>query len=131
MIAINHPGLANKMAKTKWGRANLRNLLMQLDGAVVTASPRSFGGLKKRAVVIPYETLTAIGVEFSDDEQLREKWHVGSQRVSKLTPLRGRLRTSANGHLSQWTRPRYSTMHTVMTGNADQFADICRYSADG
>ena len=67
MIAINHPGLANKMAKTKWGRANLRNLLMQLDGAVVTASPRSFGGLKKRAVVIPYETLTEIGVEFSDD----------------------------------------------------------------
>ena len=68
MVAINHPGLANKMAKTKWGRANLRNLLMQLDGAVVTASPRSFGGLKKRAVVIPYETLTAIGVEFSDDD---------------------------------------------------------------
>ena len=48
-------------------RANLRNLLMQLDGAVVTKAPRSFGGLKKRAVVIPYETLTAIGVEFSDD----------------------------------------------------------------
>ena len=56
------------MAKTKWGRANLRNLLMQLDGACgYGISPRSFGGLKKRAVVIPYETLTAIGVEFSDD----------------------------------------------------------------
>ena len=45
---------------------------MQLDGAVVTISPRSFGGLKKRAVVIPYETLTEIGVEFSDDDNRRK-----------------------------------------------------------
>ena len=84
MVAINHPGLANKMAKTKWGRANLRNLLMQLDGAVVTASPRSFGGLKKRAVVIPYETLTAIGVEFSDDNGTAgSKWSLAMKKQEK------------------------------------------------
>ena len=68
MVAINHPGLANKMAKTKWGSGQPSEPFDATGrSGGLRPAPRSFGGLKKRAVVIPYETLTAIGVEFSDD----------------------------------------------------------------
>ena len=38
---------------------------MQLDGAAVSKNPMAFGPLRKRAVMIPPETLKAMGVEIS------------------------------------------------------------------
>ena len=65
MVAFPHDGLKNAMFRTKWANADLRKLLMQLDGAVVTKNPFAFGPLRKRAVLIPPETLKAMGVEIA------------------------------------------------------------------
>ena len=68
MIAAKHRGLARALARSKWGNADLRKLLLQLDMTVLTAHPQRFGGLRERAVRIPQATLAEMGVEFDDAE---------------------------------------------------------------
>ena len=65
MVAIKHHGLQSAMYRSKWGNADLRKLMLQLDGTEVTKSALLFGAVRKRAVQIPPETLTAIGVEIT------------------------------------------------------------------
>ena len=61
MIAAKHRGLARALARSKWGNADLRKLLLQLDMTVLTAHPQRFGGLRERAVRIPQATLSGNG----------------------------------------------------------------------
>ena len=68
MIAAKHRGLARALARSKWGNADLRKLLLQLDMTVLTAHPQRFGGLRERAVRIPQATLAEMGVELDDAE---------------------------------------------------------------
>ena len=70
MIAAKHRGLARALARSKWGNADLRKLLLQLDMTVLTAHPQRFGGLRERAVRIPQATLAEMGVEFDDDRNV-------------------------------------------------------------
>ena len=68
MIAAKHRGLVRALTRSKWGNADLRKLLLQLDMTVLTANPQRFGGLRERAVRIPQATLAEMGVEFDDAE---------------------------------------------------------------
>ena len=72
MIAAKHRGLSGAMNRSRWGNADLRRLLLQLDGAEMTPHPQRFGSLRTRAVLIPYKTLAEIGVELHDDEPEQE-----------------------------------------------------------
>ena len=51
MVASGHTGLANAMFRTKWGNADLRKLLLQLEGAVMTDNPHWFGSIRKQGCV--------------------------------------------------------------------------------
>ena len=63
MVAIGHRGLRNAMSRTAWGQSDLRRLLLQLPRASVSKNPLRFGSQRKRAVVIPHDTLIDIGVD--------------------------------------------------------------------
>ena len=59
-IAIGHRGLGNAMSRTAWGNADFRRLMMQLPEVTESTNPLHFGNLRKRAVIIPPETLAEI-----------------------------------------------------------------------
>ena len=62
MAGESHPGLRQAMVRSKWANADLRKLLLQLEGVHTLRNGVHFGALKARAMVIPAETLEAIGV---------------------------------------------------------------------
>ena len=72
-LAEQHHGLRQAMARSKWASADLRKLLLQLEGVSTLKNAVHFGGLKARALVIPAETLEAIGVDLGEinDEEAR------------------------------------------------------------
>ena len=72
-LAEQHHGLRQAMARSKWASADLRKLLLQLEGVSTLKNAVHFGGLKARALVIPAETLEAIGVDLGEmQEELHE-----------------------------------------------------------
>ena len=50
----------------KWASADLRKLLLQMDGVMTTGNAVRFGALRTRAIVIPAETLAAAGVDLGE-----------------------------------------------------------------
>ena len=70
-LAESHPGLRQAMVRSKWANADLRKLLLQLEGVHTLRNGVHFGALKARAMVIPADTLEAIGVDLAElgDEQ--------------------------------------------------------------
>ncbi len=62
LVDPKHRGLLKAMERTVWGQVDLRYLLLQLREAQWTSNPRSIGGRRARAVIIPLETLTELGV---------------------------------------------------------------------
>ena len=72
-LAEQHHGLRQAMTRSKWASADLRKLLLQLEGVSTLKNAVHFGGLKARALVIPAETLEAIGVDLGEmQEELHE-----------------------------------------------------------
>ena len=72
-LAEQHHGLRQAMARSKWASADLRKLLLQLEGVSTLKNAVHFGGVKARALVIPAETLEAIGVDLGEiQEELHE-----------------------------------------------------------
>ena len=69
IIAAKHRGLVTAMSRTKWAQADVRKLLLQLEGAGMTASAHRFGQLRVRGVFIPEATLQDIGVELETEEE--------------------------------------------------------------
>ena len=65
-IAIGHRGLGNAMSRTQWGNADIKQLLMQLPDVVESPNPLHFGSLRKRAIIIPPETLAEYGIDLDD-----------------------------------------------------------------
>ena len=65
-LAEKHHGLRATMAKSKWASADLRKLLLQMDGVTTTPNPVRFGALRTRAIVIPPETLAAAGIDLGE-----------------------------------------------------------------
>ena len=62
------------MSRSKWASADLRKLLLQMDGVFTLDGAVRFGpALRTRAIVIPADTLAAAGVnlgEFAQQEEL-------------------------------------------------------------
>ena len=54
------------MARSKWASADLRKLLLQMDGVTTMSNPVRFGALRTRAIVIPAETLAAADVDLGE-----------------------------------------------------------------
>ena len=73
-LAESHPGLRQAMVRSKWANADLRKLLLQLEGVHTLRNGVHFGALKARAMVIPADTLEAIGIDLGElgDEQYYE-----------------------------------------------------------
>ena len=65
-LAEKHHGLRSAMARSKWASADLRKLLLQMDGVTTMSNPVRFGALRTRAIVIPAETLAAAGVDLGE-----------------------------------------------------------------
>ena len=63
LIAVRHAGLTREMLRTKWGNADLKRMLIQLPGVTVSNGSLRFGQVRKRAIVIPKETLLDIGID--------------------------------------------------------------------
>ena len=68
LIAAKHRGLAGAMSRTKWASADLRKLLLQLDGVEFSKNAYHFGSLRSRAIIIPVEALEAAGVDLQPRE---------------------------------------------------------------
>ncbi|MYB36787.1 MAG: hypothetical protein F4Y26_05215 [Gammaproteobacteria bacterium] len=62
-------GLQGALAKTAIGRSDLRELLLQIDGAKMHPNPLHFGSYKKRAVIIPANVLAANGIDLNWSEK--------------------------------------------------------------
>ena len=68
-IAEKHHGLQAAMSRSKWASADLRKLLLQMDGVTTLPNGVRFGpALRTRAIVIPAETLAAAGVDLGELE---------------------------------------------------------------
>ena len=65
-LAEKHHGLRTAMARSKWASADLRKLLLQMDGVVTTTNAKRFGPLRTRAIVFPPKTLAAAGVDLGE-----------------------------------------------------------------
>ena len=65
-LAEKHHGLRVAMSRSKWASADLRKLLLQMDGVMTTGNAVRFGALRTRAIVIPAETLAAAGVDLGE-----------------------------------------------------------------
>ena len=79
-IAEKHHGLRAAMSRSKWASADLRKLLLQMDGVFTLDRAVRFGSaLRTRAIVIPADSLAAAGVdlgEFAQQEELpAEEYH--------------------------------------------------------
>ena len=72
MIAAKHRGLSRAMARSKWGNADLRKLLMQLEDVELSKHPVRFGQLRSRAVVLPLEVLQAAGIDLQVQEDTED-----------------------------------------------------------
>ena len=64
LIAPNHRGLVKALNRTYLKGVDLRNLLRQIDGVHDADNPRWFGSIKRRALVVPKEVLSRIGIDF-------------------------------------------------------------------
>ena len=60
-IEAKHRGLSGALSRSKWASVDLRKLLLQLDGAMMTEHPIRFGTLRKRGGVHPEGNATGIG----------------------------------------------------------------------
>ena len=66
-IAEKHHGLQAAMSRSKWASADLRKLLLQMDGVSTLPNGVRFGpALRTRAIVIPAETLAAAGIDLGE-----------------------------------------------------------------
>ena len=78
-IAEKHHGLRAAMSRSKWASADLRKLLLQMDGVFTLDRAVRFGSaLRTRAIVIPADSLAAAGVdlgEFGQQEELHPEEH--------------------------------------------------------
>ena len=62
-LAPRHRGLKKELGRTDLEGVDLVRLLEQLPGVVRSENPLHFGELKVRALIFPWETLEAVGVE--------------------------------------------------------------------
>ena len=69
LIAPNHRGLVKALGRTYLKGVNLRRLLLQIDGVLDTDNPRWFGSIKRRALVVPKEVLSRIGIDFKQEAE--------------------------------------------------------------
>ena len=68
-LAEKHHGLRSAMQRSKWASADLRKLLLQMDGVGTTTNAVRFGSLRTRAIVIPAETLATAGVDLGEMQE--------------------------------------------------------------
>lgn len=64
LLATGHPAITKMLSRGRFGGADVRTLLSQLDGVVQTKHPRRFGiGMRLRALVFPKPLCERLGLE--------------------------------------------------------------------
>ena len=66
MVRYGHRGLKDALRGTPWERADLRSVLLQLEGATLT-NPLRIGQQRGRCVNIPHSTLLLAGIELGEE----------------------------------------------------------------
>ena len=64
LIAPGHRGLTKALNKTCLKGVDLRLLLKQIDGVEDADNSRWFGSVRRRALIVPKEVLSRIGIDF-------------------------------------------------------------------
>ena len=65
MVGYRHRGLSGGLRGTPWEKADLRSILMQLEGATIT-NPLRIGNRRMRCVNVPHVTLLNAGIEIEE-----------------------------------------------------------------
>lgn len=68
MVGYGHRGLKDGLRGTPWEKADLRSVLMQLDGATVSKNPLRISPVRMRCVNIPHATLIKV-IEIGETEE--------------------------------------------------------------
>ena len=68
MVRYGHRGLKDGLRGTAWEKADLRSMLLQLEGATITNPLSSIGSQRGRCLNIPYATLIKAGIEIGEAE---------------------------------------------------------------
>ena len=69
LIAPGHRGLVKALNKTYLKGVDLRELLKQIDGVEDADNARWFGSVRRRALIVPKEVLTRIGIDFKQEKE--------------------------------------------------------------
>ena len=69
LIAPGHRGLVKALNKTYLKGVDLRLLLKQIDGVEDADNPLWFGSVKRRALIVPKEVLSRIGIDFKQEKE--------------------------------------------------------------
>ena len=64
LIAPRHRGLLKALGRTYLKGVDLRRLLQQIEGVLDTDNAHWFGSIRRRALVVPQEVLSRIGIDF-------------------------------------------------------------------